>query len=137
MNPIREAIRKKLIANSALTAKLGDGSVGVYYQLAPATATLPWIIFDKSPAPPIWTFAGPPLEQGDWIVKAVASDAGTAEDIDALIRGVLNRTDVNPTGYHNQFTLAMSDINYPEVTDGERYQHVGAVYRIATEKETA
>lgn len=136
MNPIREAIRKKLIANSALTAKLGDGATGVYYQLAPAEATLPWVIFDKSPAPPIWTFAGPPLEQGDWIVKAVAADAGTAEDIDELIRGVLNRADVNPTGYHNQFTLATSDIDYPEVKDGERYQHVGAVYRVVTEKET-
>lgn len=127
-NPIRVAIREKLLENSILE------EVGVYYGLAPSGTELPYVLFQEfGDGDPLWTFAGPPLITVPWMVKGVGT-AEEAEALDKLCRDTLNRAELSIPGFRNQFCMYTKTMAYNETPDGERYEHRGAIYKITTEE---
>lgn len=129
-DPIREAI-KKLLSEDATLKSL---ATGVFYELAPPEALLPYVIFENPSGTEGWCFQGEPTEEGDLSVKGIG-EAADAEAIDRRCKELLNSEELSIDGFELLFIRSMSIINYPEVKDGERFQHVGHNYKLITEKD--
>ena len=132
VDPIREGIEKFLKADPVLMELVK----GVYYQLAPQNpeAELPYVIFEDPTGNESWTFDGEPMEDGQLLIKGVGS-AKQAESIDKRCKELLNSEKLSIDGYDVLFVRSMSRVNYPEVSDGERFQHTGHNYNLIVEKK--
>lgn len=129
-NPVRVALMKLLKADATLSGL----SNGVFYRKAPQPKEVPYVIVSKVTGTPEWTFDGPPLDNEVWLVKGVGS-ANAAEAIDRRCRELLNRdTKLEIDGKEDLAVFAIMDVDYEDNTDGERYMHVGAEYRIQSEE---
>lgn len=136
MNPVRAAIRAKLLDDTDLTDLL-SAEDAVYYALAPDEAVLPYVVYQAmTPGGLLWAFAGEPLETAEWMVKAIAETDGEAEDIAIEIKRILSKTELAIDGYNNQLCIRTRNVPlYPEVKDGSRYSHEGAVFKITIEEQ--
>lgn len=129
-NPVRIALMNFLKADPILKGL----TEGVFYRKAPQPKEVPYVIVSSGTDVPEWTFAGPPLEDQVWLVKGVGS-ANAAEAINRRVKKLLNRDcelEIEGMIFHSIFWIA--GVDYEDSTDGERYQHVGAEYRIKTEE---
>jgi hypothetical protein len=131
VNPVREALKKVLDADAALKA-LATG--GIFHRKATSEAVPPYVIFHKASGVPSWTFGGPPMDKEVWLVKGVGAREA-AEDIDRRCKAILNRATLNIKGKAHLCLLHISDIDMDEISDGERYNHVGAEYKLDSEDE--
>lgn len=130
-NPIRIALMKFLKADPKLKELAG----GVFYRKAPQPKEVPYVIVSKAVGTPEWAFDGEPLDNEVWLVKGVGS-ANDAEAIDRRCKELLNRdTELVAEGRDVKSIMAINDVDYEDDTDGEQYMHVGAEYRIHSEKE--
>lgn len=124
---------------------MGGTAVGyskaIYFQQAPETAEFPCVIFNKSSGIPVDVFGDPPATAMDndvWLFKAVdrSTTADTAEQISDRITQLLHGTATGTqkpsvSGGTILYLRRESDVQYAEVTDGQTFQHVGALYRVA------
>lgn len=133
MLEIRKALVALLEADAELMA-LAPG--GVWFGTADEGTPFPYVLVDKSSGTHKFAFQGNPLDWDMWIVKGVGV-VEDAEKIDKRCRKLLTDAELLPEGTAVKYLRPESDINYPEVVDGERYQHVGANYRITSEEEEA
>jgi hypothetical protein len=129
-NPIRVAI-KKLLAEDAVLKGIASG---VFSKVAPADTPFPYIIISKIGGTPERTFDGEPLQEQVWLVKGVG-DASDAEAIDARCREILRAESLDMEGFKCKYAAWIKEVDYPEVEQGERHDHVGAEYRVTAEKE--
>jgi hypothetical protein len=132
MNPVRKALAVALKGDKALAA-LATG--GIFHRLAGRGAVPPYVIFNKMSGVPAWTFAGPPMDKDVWLVKAVGQDRDVCEDIDRRCREILNGADLAIEGKAHQDLRHIADVDIDEVVEGERYNHVGAEYKLDSEDE--
>lgn len=133
-NPIRTAIRQKLLTSTGLTNLLSEPDA-VYYQLGPSGAELPYVVFqEQADGAPLWTMEGPPLETVAWLVKATGT-VEEAENIHIEIRKALDRAELTIQGHDSLYCQRQSSVAYPETDNGQRFQHVGSIYRITTKEQ--
>lgn len=134
MNPLRAALYAHLTSDPTLVGMLATAT-SVYHQQAPQGAAFPFVVFNRQAGTPAWQFAGDPVQDDLWQIKAVsrASSASQAENIAERLDAILNRATLTITGRLHLSLLRESDVDYPEQDDADSYQHVGALYRIFTQ----
>lgn len=131
MNPVRVALIKLLRADATLKGM----SNGVYYGKAPQPKEIPYVIVMKSHGQPDWTFDGEPIREELFQVKGVGNP-DQAEAIDLRCKQLLGRDlELEVVGREFFSCFWVKDFDYEDPTDGERFQHVGAEYRIKSEVE--
>lgn len=129
-----EALYNKLNV-SAVTDLLG-GEARIYKSVAPAGVSLPYVLYEH-------------VSGGDenvtpsrtrnvvYTVKAVATTAAGAEEIDEQIDAQLHRQILSVTGWQNFWLVREEDMALAvEVDGGGVHHHVGAQYRIRIGKTT-
>jgi hypothetical protein len=131
VNPVREALSKILKEDPVLK---GLATGGVFHRIAPAGTETPYVIFHKASGVPIWAMDGPSLDREVWLVKGVGGRED-AEKIDARCKEILTRATLAIKGKAHQDIRPIADVDMDEVTDGERYNHVGAEYKLDSEAE--
>lgn len=127
---VREAIKSKLATDGTLA---GLATEGIFSDLAPSNTDTPYVIFSKQDGRYQHVFEGTSLNPQLYLVKGVSRKKATAEAIDARCRQLLHRGTLNITGYELKSILIVSDVEYTETPENERFDHVGAIYRIVTE----
>lgn len=131
MNPVRKALHE-ILEGDPILKELATG--GVFHRKADPGVKPPYVIFHKAAGNPLWTFDGPPTDKEIWLVKGVG-ERETAEDIDRRCKKILNGADLEIEGKAHQDLRHISDVDYDEPADGERYNHVGAEYKLDSEDE--
>jgi hypothetical protein len=132
VDPVRQAIASKLLADPAVTGKLGAANA-VYHRRAPVNATYPLIIMNRqSGTDEDYAFDGRGLVRDVWLVKAVDRSflSGAAEDIAAAIDRSLHFADLTITGYNVGPITRRSRVDYGEPDGAEQYVHVGSLFRL-------
>jgi len=129
----RTALYARLTGDPTLTPLLSAPDA-IYHQVAPQTASFPYVILQKSAGTPDWQFAQAHVQQEIWIVRAVdkSSSANRAEDIAARIDLILTDAPLQITGSVLLAVYRESDISYPETDGADVYRHCGAAYRLVT-----
>lgn len=130
MNPVRVALANALKEDAGLK-KL---ATGVHHRKAPKGSVLPYVVFHKASGVPTWSFGGPPIDRDVWLVKGVGT-RDDAEAIDERCKAVLNGASLDIEGKAHQDLRHISDVDYDEEIKGERIDHVGAEYKLDSEKE--
>lgn len=135
--PVRRSLYGKLAGDTTLNTLLGTPATGyskaIYHNQAPAGADHPFIIFNKQSGTPTEAFQDPSAFETDvWLVKAIDrnTSADPAEAIADRIKVLLNDASLSISGATLLYIRRQSDVEYGEVTDGVRFQHVGALYRL-------
>lgn len=136
---VRRGIYGRLAGDTTLSNLLGPAASGyakgIYFQVAPAGAAFPYVIFQKQAGTPTDTFSTPGFMDEDvWLVKAVDRDttADDAEAIAARVMTLLNDAPLSISGKSLLYLRRTSDVEYPEVENGVTYHHVGSLYRLIT-----
>lgn len=127
-----QAIYSALTANAALGTLLSSGSA-VYLHAAPAGAADPFVVFGKQANTPIHDFAGVALENALYRVVGVCDERYSpmhAGSIAAAIDTALVDQNLSVSGFTLTYLRRDSDVDYAEVTDGRRWHHRGALYRL-------
>lgn len=127
---VREAIKSKLAADATLS---GLATGGIFSDQAPGGTEAPYVIFQKMDGRYQYSFRGNGISWTPYLVKGVSRKKAEAEAIDARCRILLHRQKLTITGHESKSVLIDHDVDYPEESQGDRFDHVGAVYRIATE----
>ena len=135
-DPIRVAIYEKMTSDAALMALLAEGEESIYYAQADEklsdTLEMPIIIYFRMPGSRRWTFAGPPLRWNTWTIKAVGN-RNEADDIAARLCQVLDNAEITPSEGAVFDIRQVGDVEVTETINGERYDHVGHLFRVASE----
>lgn len=134
---VRRAIYGKLSGDTTLNGLLGTPATGysknIYHGLAPDGASYPLVVFSKQSGVPVEAFTDPSAYETDiWLVKAIdrATSADTAEAIADRVKTLLNDASLSISGSTLMYLRRQSDVEYPELTDGVRFQHAGSLYRL-------
>ena len=129
-------IRDALHAILKNDAKLQELSNGVFHRKwdPESGVGLPIIVFHKAAGTPLWAFDGPPMDKEVWVVKGVGSTR-QAELIDERCKELLNGSTLTIEDRVHQDLRHISDVNYSEDVGEERVSHIGAEYKLDSEKE--
>lgn len=135
--PVRRALYGCMAGDTTLSGLLGPPADGytkaIYHNQAPNAASYPYVVFSKSSGVPTDTFGDPgALETDVWMIKAIDQNttADAAEAIAARLRDLLNDVTLSISGSTLLMLRRESDVEYPEVTDGVMYAHVGSLFRL-------
>jgi hypothetical protein len=135
--PVRRALYGKLAGDTTLTNMLGTPATGfsksIYHAQAPAGAGFPFIILNKQSGVPTEAFADPSAFEDDiWLIRATDRNttADAAEAIAARVKALLNDATLTISGATHLYLRRQSDVEYLETTDGVRYAHAGALFRL-------
>lgn len=128
---VRAGIYTKLNV-SAVTTLLGSGSASLVYGVAPPTASFPICVFSKQSDVSTHTFGGQAFDNDLWLVKGISrsTSPSVAEDIDAVVRTLLDFDTLTITGGQSLYLARESGVSYVETDGDQTYQHVGALYRV-------
>lgn len=132
LNAVKAALYTKLTGGTALTALL-SGTAAVYESLAPSGAQAPYVIYQKQAGSGAYTLGdGKATDTHVFLVKAVTDEpsAKRAGEIREQIDILLDRGSLTITGGTALLIRRGSDVEYPELAEGRRINHVGATYRI-------
>jgi hypothetical protein len=135
---IRRALYGKMAGDTTLNNLLATppqgSSKSIYYAVAPQGASFPYVLFDKSSGVPTYTMqtGTSAMENTIWLIKAVdqSTSADRAESIDARLTVLLTDATLSISGGTLMYLRRESDVDYPEVTDGVNYRHVGSLWRL-------
>jgi hypothetical protein len=134
---VRRALYGRLAGDTTLNNLLGTPASGyskaIYHNTAPAGANFPYLVFNKQSGVPTEAFTDPSaLDTDIWQVKAVDKDtsATDAEAANERIQTLLNDATLSISGGTLLYLRRQSDVEFEELTDGVRYQHVGSLYRL-------
>lgn len=130
MIEIDRGIYAALTGDTVLMALINS----VHHEVAPATATWPFVLFRQQEGYEVNSLGGRVGKNLTYQVKAVTREGETqtvAASIDNRIRVVLDRQTLSLTGWRSVDVRRESDINYREVDeDGFVWQYVGGMYSI-------
>ncbi len=136
MSPVHalsESLYAGLAASTALTGLLAGGSLGMFDTLAPQGSSTPLVVYKY-------------MGGGDdnttqtrarsvvYMVKAIAENLDTAQQIDDKIDAALHNQELTISGWGNWWTARESDVAYAEDSAGVLVWHVGGLYRIRIEE---
>ena len=138
--PVRRAIYGRMAGDTTLNALLAAPAAGyakaIYHDQAPENAQYPLVVFSRSSGVPTDTFHTPGAYETDvWLVKGIdrSSSADVVESIAARIQALLNDASLSISGRTLMMLRRQSDIEYPEVTNGESFKHSGSLFRVCFE----
>jgi hypothetical protein len=134
MNPVRSALYAALAADGALTALLSSPTA-IHHRVVPQNGALPALVFSKVAGTPEWMFDSAHIQSDVWLIKGIAKGASStrAEDIAARVDAVLTDAVFPVVGRVLLSVYRELDVDYEELTSGERYHHVGSNFRVQTE----
>jgi len=124
-DPIRVALFSTLNSDGVLS---GLAPNGVFPDKAPQDTPTPYVIISRQDGRFESSFRDD-MSRRMYLVKGVSQDKSDSEAIDARCRILLNRQRLTITGHTHISMLMDGEVDYPEETNGERYDHVGTVYR--------
>lgn len=127
-----QAIYTALVSNAPLGALLSSGTA-VYLHLAPDSATPPFVVFGKQANTPAHDFAGVAYENALYRVVGVTGpnhSPAYAGSVASAIDSALVDRSLSMSGYTLMYLRRDSDVDYAEVTEGKRWHHRGALYRL-------
>jgi len=134
---VRRAIYGKLAGDTTLNNLLGVPPAGysksIFHQQAPDDAPYPFVIFNKQSGVPTEAFQDPSAYETDvWLIKAVDRNASAdnAETVAARLNVLLNDGTISISGSALMYLRRQSDVEFPEVRDGQQFKHAGALYRL-------
>lgn len=140
---IRRAIYGKLAGDTTLTNMLAKPPTGyaksIFYRQAPENATFPFVTFFKQSGMPMQSFHRPSMyDVLTYQVKAVDHNTSqdTAEGIRDRFITLLNDAVLSVSGQNLLLLRRETDLEYPEIVDGELYVHVGCLFRLNTASTT-
>lgn len=126
-DPVREAISKWLAADSSL-GELLSAPDAIFHRVAEGDA--PYVVFNRQAGSSIHTFGGS-TESALWLVKGISrSSAKVAESIDARCQELLDMARLTAGDGRTLTIFRQSAVDYGESGDGERWDHVGSLYRV-------
>lgn len=133
---VRRALYGKLSGDTTLSGMLAAPPTGVtksiYHQVAPSGAEPPYVVFFKSSGTPRYGIGARAYDDELWTVKGVAHEnPDAADDISSRLDVLLTDGTISISGRTQLILRRESDVEYGEVIDGERYQHAGALFRLA------
>jgi hypothetical protein len=132
----RRAIYGKLAGDTTLNGYLGTPPTGysksIFYQQAPQGARFPYVIFQKQAGTPRYAIGEKAYDDEVWLVKGVdrSTDADVADAISSRIDALLTDGTISISGNTQLYLRRTSDIDFAETTDGVRYLHSGALFRL-------
>ena len=127
-----EALYAKLTGASSVTSLL-ESATAVYGYIAPQNAGHPFVIFRDLDDAPVWRLNGKAYEAHLYEIRAVTegNSFAIAADIDAAIESLLNDGTLTVDGHGLMYIRKESGLPpFPEVAEGQRYNHKGSLYRI-------
>ena len=134
---VRRAIYGRLSSDSTLGNLLATAPTGytksIFHDFAPDNASFPYVLFHKQSGVPTEAFNDPSaLEDDVWLVKGVDKNASadTVEAIQARVQALLNDSTLSISGATHLYLRRQSDVEFPEVREGDTYRHAGALYRL-------
>jgi hypothetical protein len=133
---IRRSLYGKMAGDTTLVAFLhappSGYSKSIYYQLAPETAAPPFVIFSQQSGTPVYAFSERAYDNDLWLVKAVdrGGSADVADDIHARLDDLLTDGALSISGRDQLYLRRESDVEYSETVGGDRYIHVGSLFRV-------
>lgn len=136
---VRRGLYGKLAGDMTLNALLPSPPAGysknIFYGYAPPAAAFPYIVFSKSSGTPTDAMSKTAFDEDIWLVKGIdrGSSADVADQIADRVRALLQDASLSISGANHKFLRRMSDVDYPETTDGQRYWHSGSQFRLITE----
>jgi hypothetical protein len=127
MNAVETALYARLSTDATLLALVS----GAYRHVAPASASLPFVIFAKQSGNCEYTQGGVRTRDLVYVVKAVddpqSNNAGAADArIDALLTDHL----LTLSGATNTYLRRAGDVDFVERVEGVIYRHCGGLYEI-------
>jgi hypothetical protein len=133
MNAVKRGIRAKLAGDTGLTTALGG--TAIYEALAPQGTDPPYVIYNKQSGAPKYTLGGSAFENQTYMVKVVteAASMASAGSIHERVNGALTDGALTLTGRTQLYLRRENDVEYVETTDGKRFNHSGALYRVITQ----
>ena len=134
MNPVDKGIYDALVDSDDLTSLTAGGtaSPSVYQWLAPEGQAAPYVVyFPQSPSVPKRTMGGTVYEDALYTVKGVTlgPSSASAGTIAAKIEDAMN-VSLTITGYTHVRSEREQSVDFIEVSDGQRWNHRGGVYRV-------
>lgn len=137
---VRRAIYGKLAGDTTLNNLLGvpppPKAKSIWHNSASADATYPLVMLSKQSGVPTEAMGDPSaLDTDIWLVKAIDKDtsADDAETIADRITTLLNDAALSISGATHLYLRRQSDVQYEEVTSGQKFQHVGSLFRLVFE----
>ena len=132
MNAVKAALFNALKTDSTITTALGG--TAIYADLAPQETNPPYVLISKQASTPRYTFADQ-YEDQVYLVKCVAEGSSMrfAGSVAERIDTVLTDGALTVTGRSQMYLRREADVEFPEVTDGKRFNHSGATYRVQTQ----
>lgn len=133
VNQVKAGLVSALKADTTLTGLLADGTAGVYPMPAPQGASLPYVTYQRVPGTgPSYTLGGKAWDNDLFNVKAVTEGNSplVAGSVAARIETVLSDNPVSVSGGSCLYLRLETTIEYPEVSDGKTYHHIGGAYRL-------
>jgi hypothetical protein len=134
----RRALYGKMAGDTTLNNLLGTPATGysksIYYQVAPAGAQYPLVVFNKQAGTPTYTFetGHAAIDTEVWTVKGV-DRSDTADKADAIadrLDALLTDGVLTISGAAQMYLRRQSDFDYPEDDDGTIYRHSGCNFRL-------
>lgn len=134
----RRALYGKMAGDTTLNNLLGTPATGysksIYYQVAPAGADYPLIVFNKQAGTPTYTFKNghAAIDTEVWMVKGVdrSDTADKADAIQSRLDALLTDGALTISGATQMYLRRQSDFDFAEDEDGELYRHAGSNYRL-------
>lgn len=132
---VRQAIFDHMTSDATLMAMLAEGSESIYYAQVDEKledTQMPIIIYFREEGSRRDTFDDKPIRWNPWVIKAVGN-RNEVDDIAARISGLFYKAELVP-GEGQIFDVRESgDVEITETVNGERYDHVGYIFRVASE----
>lgn len=133
---VRRALYGKLAGDTTLNALLGAPPSGfsksLYYQQAPQGAGFPFVTFQKQAGTPRYAIGERAYDNELWLIKGVDKniDADPVDTIASRLDALLTDGTISISSRIQLYLRRESDVDYPELQDGVRYLHSGALFRL-------
>lgn len=131
LNATKAAVVTALKADATLTT-LASG--GVFDAPAPQGSAPPFITIQLITGMPAYTMGQRAWDDRVWQIKGITTGTSKAlgGSISDRIDSVLTDQQISVTGTTLMYLRREQDFDYPEVSDGQTYHHIGGMYRLWT-----
>lgn len=127
MSAVDDGLVAVLTGDSTL-AGLAPG--GVFQDIAPEAAALPYVIWSISVASDEVQFDTTAWEEALYLVKAVSATKAGADTVAARIHALLQDATLTIAGYTSMDVHREDRISYLEADGAKRYYHAGGLYQV-------
>lgn len=134
-DPIRVAIYEYMTNDTTLMNMLPSGEDSIFYGQVDEKledTLMPILIYFREPGSRRHTFDDKPTRWNPWVIKAVGN-RNVCDDIAARLCQLFYKAELTPTEGEVFDIREFGDVEMTETVNGERYDHVGHIFRVASE----